>query len=33
MKTFHDDVATALVSVCFCIACVSMFAAVFVGAV
>jgi hypothetical protein len=29
--TFYDDVATALVSVCFCVVCVSMVVAVFSG--
>ena len=31
MKTFYDDVATGLVSVCFCIVCVSMVVAVCSG--
>jgi hypothetical protein len=32
MKTFYDDAATALVSITFCAVSVSMFIAVFAGA-
>jgi|NGEPerStandDraft_6_1074524.scaffolds.fasta_scaffold01358_3 hypothetical protein len=33
MKTFYDDAATALVSITFCVASVSILVAVFAGAV
>jgi hypothetical protein len=33
MKTFYDDVATALVGITFCLVSVSIFVAVFAGAV
>jgi hypothetical protein len=33
MKTLYDDVATALISITFCLVSVSLFVAVFAGAV